>query len=346
MGDAIWFYNNAGRQIGPVSWTELQDLALRGEVDPDDLVWQPELADWEPAGTQEGLFTQSVQEPEIEKNAPRVWGSRTQERSRSSVKIHLEPAESVLRAYGRALSASTLDRFDDGMAVVGQIAYLFAAILAAIFMLVVGIQHREISLVLLAIAGIPAAFLLTLASAKGLAALRRRIGLSPSNIDERSIPDALATFAIGFGVLAGVKGVALTVTAAGLAAVLGSFGASILLFYSAAVALEPATINAKIKNDTSDGCCVATLSFITKIVFLRLPSIAFAIVAISAAVMVLTLFVTSIGDSGLAPGSVTGQVWAGVLAISLLPLAAWLVFTVVWTTLEVARSLIVDRTDD
>jgi hypothetical protein len=346
MGDAVWFYHNEGRQIGPVSWTELKDLAARGEVDPDDLVWQPELADWEPAGTQEGLFTQSAPDSEIERNAPAVWGSRTPERSPSSVKTHLKPAESILRAYGRALSAPTLDRFDDGMAIIGQIAYLFAAILAAIFMLVVGIQHREISSIILAIAGIPAAFMLTLASAKVLAALRRRIELSPSDLDERSIPDALATFAIGFGVLVVANGVALIVTSAGLASVLGSFGASILLFYSAGVALEPATINVRFKKDTSDGNCVATLSFISKIIFLRLPSIAFTIMAISAAVMVVTLFVTSIGDSGLAPGWVTSLVWARVLAISLLPLAAWLIFVVVWTTLEVARSLIVDRIDD
>jgi len=346
MDEAVWFYHHEGRQIGPVNWTDLQDLAVRGEIDPDDLVWQPKLADWESAHAQKGLFAELAPKSEKEEEPPAVWGFRPSVRSPSSVRTHLKPAESILRAYSRELSASRLDRFDDGMAIIGQIAYLFAAILAAIFMLVVGIQHREISSILLAIAGIPAAFMLTLASAKVLAALRRRIGLSPSDLDERSIPDALATFAIGFGVLVVVKGVALTVTGAGLASVLGSFGASILLFYSAGVALEPATINVRFKKDTSDGNCVATLSFITKIVFLRLPSIAFAIVAISAAVMVVTLFVTSIGDSGLAPGWVTGQVWARVLAISLLPLAAWLVFVVVWTTLEVVRSLIVDRTDD
>ena len=345
MGDAVWFYHHEGRQVGPVSWTELQDLAARGEVDPDDLVWQPKLADWEPARGQEGLFAHVAPESGRGERPPAVWGSRPSVRSPSSVTAPLRPAESILRAYNRALSAPTINRLDDGVVMVGQIAYLFAATLATILMLVVGIQRRDITSILLAIAGIPAVFMFTLASAKVLAALRRRIDLSPTDLDERSIPDALAALALGFGGLIFVTGLGLTVTGAGVVPFLGGIGVSILLFYSAGVALEPVTINVNFKKGTTGGDCVATLSFITKIVCLRLPSIAFTVVATAAAVIVVTFLVTSIGGGGLATGWLIVLVWARVLAIALLPMAAWLVFVVVWTTLEVARSLIVNRTN-
>ena len=137
MGDAVWFYHHEGRQLGPTSWAELQDLAARGEVDPDDLVWQPKLTDWEPARAQEGLFVQSPPESGIEGKTKAVWGFRPSARSPSSVRAHLKPAESFLRAFGRALSAPTIDRVDDAVVMIGQIAYLFAAITAAVLMLVV-----------------------------------------------------------------------------------------------------------------------------------------------------------------------------------------------------------------
>lgn len=343
MDDAVWFYHHEGRQIGPVNWTDLQDLVVRGKIDPDDLVWQPKLPDWEPARAQEGLFAELNPESGIEEKPPAVWGSRPTLQSPSSMGTHLKPAESFLRAYGRLLSAPLINRFDDGMAMVGQIAYLVAAIVAAIFMMVMGIRHREIFSILLAIAGIPTALMLALASAKMLAVLRQRIDRSPTDLDDGAIPDALAALSIGSGGLAIATGLAFIVTGAGVSWILGSIGATILLFYSAGVALEPTTINVRIREDTSAGSCLTTLSFITKIVCLRLFSVAFTIVAAAAAVMVSIFFVTSIGEIELTPVWVTILVWARVLAIALLPFVAWLIFVVVWTTLEVARSLTVDR---
>jgi len=345
MGDAVWFYHHEGRQLGPVSWADLQDLAARGEIDVDDLVWQPSLADWEPAEAQAGLFAQVPPKSGVEKKPSPVWGLRSSARSPSTGMAHLKPAESSLRAYGRVLSMPTLNRIDDVVIVIGQIAYLLAAVLAAVLMLVVGIQHREIIPILLAIAGIPAAFMFTLSAARVLDAFRSRIEGSPTFLDRRTFPDAVAAIAVGLGVLTAVSSVALAVAGGSVVSVLGWIGASVLLFYSAGVALEPAAVNVSIRKERTAGDIIAELHFGAKLVFLRLPPLAFMIVATAAAITVVTFFVTLIGERGLAPVWVPVLVWGRVLSIALLPMAAWLLFVAVWTTLEVARSLIVDRTD-
>jgi hypothetical protein len=43
-----WFYANNGQQVGPVSETQLDQLAQAGTVTPATLVWRQGAADWQP----------------------------------------------------------------------------------------------------------------------------------------------------------------------------------------------------------------------------------------------------------------------------------------------------------
>src|SRR4051794_24037007 len=52
---AEWYYTSDRQQMGPVSWTELCQLASSGILKPTDLVWKDGMPDWSRAGTQ-GLF--------------------------------------------------------------------------------------------------------------------------------------------------------------------------------------------------------------------------------------------------------------------------------------------------
>jgi hypothetical protein len=61
---ATWYYVHEGQRHGPVADDELRDLAARGGLHPDDLVWHEGLRDWQPARSVPGLL--SVQ-------APRPW---------------------------------------------------------------------------------------------------------------------------------------------------------------------------------------------------------------------------------------------------------------------------------
>jgi hypothetical protein len=52
---AEWYYTANRQQMGPVSWSELCQLAGTGLLKPTDLVWKDGMADWVRASSQ-GLF--------------------------------------------------------------------------------------------------------------------------------------------------------------------------------------------------------------------------------------------------------------------------------------------------
>ncbi|MDB5333372.1 MAG: hypothetical protein JWP03_4523 [Phycisphaerales bacterium] len=47
---ADWYYTSGGRQRGPVSESELKSLVAGGTIRPSDLVWNPSMPQWVPAG--------------------------------------------------------------------------------------------------------------------------------------------------------------------------------------------------------------------------------------------------------------------------------------------------------
>jgi len=52
-----WFYARGGQQSGPVTLDELSELARGGGLDAEkDLVWNPSMPNWVPAGQVAGLF--------------------------------------------------------------------------------------------------------------------------------------------------------------------------------------------------------------------------------------------------------------------------------------------------
>jgi S1-C subfamily serine protease len=51
-----WFYQDGGKQCGPVTWTELRRMAAEGELSPEDRVWSEGMAKWQLARTIPNLF--------------------------------------------------------------------------------------------------------------------------------------------------------------------------------------------------------------------------------------------------------------------------------------------------
>jgi hypothetical protein len=60
-----WYYSKRGdparQQIGPLDWEQFYAFAQGGTLTPDDLVWNPQFADWVPAGQVLGLFPAAAQ---------------------------------------------------------------------------------------------------------------------------------------------------------------------------------------------------------------------------------------------------------------------------------------------
>ncbi|MDW8197965.1 MAG: DUF4339 domain-containing protein, partial [Gemmataceae bacterium] len=53
---AQWYYSHGGKTYGPVTSQQLRDLANRGMILPDDMVWKEGVAEGVPAKTVKGLF--------------------------------------------------------------------------------------------------------------------------------------------------------------------------------------------------------------------------------------------------------------------------------------------------
>lgn len=51
-----WFYAKDGKQLGPVSWEQLYQLASTGLIQPADLVWREGMPQWAQASTIPNLF--------------------------------------------------------------------------------------------------------------------------------------------------------------------------------------------------------------------------------------------------------------------------------------------------
>ncbi len=56
--EKIWYYTIDGERHGPVTASELKQLASQGTIKPDDLLWKEGLAEWMPAKKMKGLFPQ------------------------------------------------------------------------------------------------------------------------------------------------------------------------------------------------------------------------------------------------------------------------------------------------
>src|SRR5215510_7420255 len=51
-----WYYSLNQQQHGPVTWAELQHMAVAGTLPPTELVWTQGMHQWLPAADQRGLF--------------------------------------------------------------------------------------------------------------------------------------------------------------------------------------------------------------------------------------------------------------------------------------------------
>ncbi|WDI39880.1 DUF4339 domain-containing protein [Bremerella sp. P1] len=56
MSEKLWHYSQNGETHGPITSSQLNELATTGQLSPDDLVWHTDMKDWRRAGTVKWLF--------------------------------------------------------------------------------------------------------------------------------------------------------------------------------------------------------------------------------------------------------------------------------------------------
>ena len=71
-----WHYSKDGQQHGPVSASDLKNLAKSGDLMPTDLIWKEGMAEWKPASNVKGLFSatpvSAVESPKASPASPQV----------------------------------------------------------------------------------------------------------------------------------------------------------------------------------------------------------------------------------------------------------------------------------
>ena len=72
--ETAWYYVREKKKVGPISQAQLQELAVRGELGPADMVLQQGSAKWAPASSVDNLFPRPVVEPAAD-NHVRVHSS-------------------------------------------------------------------------------------------------------------------------------------------------------------------------------------------------------------------------------------------------------------------------------
>jgi len=72
-----WFVGRDGRKLGPYSFATLRQLAERGLLQPNDLVWTEGASEWERADSVEGLFSCKVVGSTTSDDS--AWANRTRE---------------------------------------------------------------------------------------------------------------------------------------------------------------------------------------------------------------------------------------------------------------------------
>lgn len=89
-----WFYARSKKKYGPYTWQQLQTLAQRGDVRPDDMLLREGTATWVSADTVAGLFGKSPpakKSPEAVSAAPIAAPPRTSRPSSDSTPVSAAP---------------------------------------------------------------------------------------------------------------------------------------------------------------------------------------------------------------------------------------------------------------
>jgi hypothetical protein len=76
----VWYYAQNGQQAGPVSASQLQQLARSGQIQASDLVWKEGLPQWVQAKAIKGLFPAQAEPVPVAPVAPAAPAGRPAKR--------------------------------------------------------------------------------------------------------------------------------------------------------------------------------------------------------------------------------------------------------------------------
>ncbi len=289
MATVEWYYARNNKQHGPVSAAELKQLAMRGELKPDDLVWCEKLDDWTPARKVGGLFEEGAAppppptpgkappKPAPPGKAPPVF-AKSEAAFEPSPKRPLRHLFDIVLDFARAqFTAQFVELTSKIFRLGGHYGlYLAMAVLLA-FSLLLGVKLNEVNTILLGMAGVVILLVLQYAARRFFGALERLNRSTPARMRSSAFLDCFALLHT-FGGLVALLGLTVLAVQRGLfSLVLPAIAVFIVCQYVAVLALNPQSLNLTIAPEATAGEeAIGVLSFLVKL-GLRIVPVAFGV---------------------------------------------------------------------
>ena len=290
MATVEWYYAKDNKQHGPVSAAELKQLATRGELRPEDLVWCEKLDDWTPARKVGGLFEEGAPaappppkpdkappKPAPPAKAPPVF-AKSPAAFEPSPKRPLRHVFDVVLDFARAqFTVQFVDLTSKLFTLGGFYGLYLAMAVLFVFSLLLGVKLNEVNTILLGTAGVVILVVLQYAAWRFSGALDRLNRSTPARMCSSAFLDCFALVHMFGGLVALLGLTVLAVQTSLLSLVLPAIASFILCEYVAVLALNPESLNLTIAAEATAGEeAIGVLSFLVKL-GLRIVPVAFGV---------------------------------------------------------------------
>ena len=365
MAPIDWYYAQADQQFGPVSSTELKQLAASGSLHVDDLIWREGMADWVAAQNVRGLFDADaapadkrplgadvIAEPHDaetstpDSNVPDAGLEATIPANLQWRGVRLEGRRHLFDVLLETVRTQFTAQFVDSAArlFVGCGHYgLYAAIaLCLIFTVALGIKLGSIEACSIGALGVLSLAVLQYVARRFCEALDRLDRRTGGTIFSTTFPDCLALLAIVAGLAT------LLVMAVGAVQtetywlIPGALVAFVVCEYLAFIALNPSALNISVVPDAPAGEeAVGVLLFLLKAA-LRLVPVAFGAGVVCGTFWLLVACCQIFTNMELEAASETaaGAIYS-LICVAVLPFVAYLVFLFYHLLIDVIRAILV-----
>ncbi len=284
MASPEWYYAKDNVQHGPVSAAELRQLAGRGELQPEDLVWREGMDDWIAAKRVKGLF--DGDEP------PRALKAPPEAPAAEAIPVLERPEAAVRRtaagpprhAFDLALdfargqlTTEFINTTSKIFTFAGHYGLYLAMAVLFIVSLLVGVKTNQINPVFLGAAAVLVLVVLQYAASRFSGALERLNRSTPARMSSTAFPDCFALLHIIVGLFLLVGMAVKAVQTGPLSLAVPAVVTFVVLQYVAILALNPASLNLAIEPEATAGEeAIGVLSFFVKL-SLKIVPVAFGV---------------------------------------------------------------------
>lgn len=343
-----WYYEDAGEQIGPVSFKKLKGLANSGQIKPEDFVWNKGYDDWFPAADVPQLYSARKSE--------RHTSPSTTNTTSATLKQGIDDVSSgvmwtaVLNGIRNFFTAEFLDETSRALMRCGGYAMIAAMFVGPMFMAYVAVKQDSIRMLVIAGGAFFGLAVLKYLALRMATAVHHLVKASPSRLASPAFLDCAALIFLSLGLSTSVG---LTLTAIQLddfSYIVPVLQCLIVSGYAACICLQPEWLNIECPSDASGGEeGLGILSFLLK-VLLRFAAVFFGVGAMlsTAGIVIgaIVFFATDQVDQQIVGISLATASGTMLVASALFPLVAYLwsslcliLLDVMNSTLQVPRKL-------